>query len=517
MALCGQVTLEGSGPSALPNDPNALGASNPYAQDGLASQAANAKQANQSPVPMASATAPTTAQDRVALASTSAEYPVTPGDTFSLSYLQSTQPAIMRLFVNPDWSINAGLFGRIDARGMSYPALKAKIEKLVAQGYPRSNPSLQLMATGMFTVLVEGEVKVAREEAAWGLTRLSELVKDGATRYADLRAVLVRSASGSERRFDLFKAEREGDLSENPYVRPGDTIVISRAERIVTIGGAVYRPGRYQLLPGEELSRAIEYYAGGFTGAANRNRLNLTRDPDSGQGLGETSTIDYAKEPNLVLHNFDTIFVPPMAELLPVAYFEGAIGVQAAAGAEGKPLDAANRVSYVFVPGETLSRAAQALRRGFTATSDLEHAYLLRGGEKIPVNIADLIYKSDFSHDQALKPNDTIIIPFRQYFVTVAGAVMAPGRYPYAPDRSYQYYMNLAGGYDPGRSTGRSFSINSVVGAKKDPANNLEPEDRLYVNEDNFIYNFGKVLAIVGNLAAVISASYTVYSLIPKH
>ena len=456
-------------------------------------------------------------QGNVVLASTTADYPVTPGDTFSLTFLQSTQAAMMRLFVNPDGSINAGIFGRIEARGMTYPALKATIEKLVAKGYPGSNPSLQFVATGIFTVLVEGEVKVAEQQTAWGLTRLSELVKASATRYADRRSVLVRRAEGSERRFDLFKAEREGDLSENPYVRPGDTIVLGRAERTVTITGSVYRPGSYQLLPGEELKEAIAYYAGGFTGKANQNRLNLTRDPESGQRLGETAQIDYAKDPGFVLRDFDAILVPPVSELLPVVYFEGAIGVQAAAGAADKPLDAANKISHVFVPGETLSQAAQSLRNDFTATSDLEHAYILRDKAKIPVNLADLIYKSDFTQDQALVPNETIIIPFRQFFVTVAGAVMAPGRYPYVPDRSYQYYMNLAGGYDPNRSTGKSFSINNVMGAKKDPAKDLEPEDRLFVNEDSFIYNFGKVLAIVGNLATVISASYTVYSLIPKH
>ena len=42
---------------------------------------------------------------------------------------------------------------------------------------------------------------------------------------------------------------------------------------------------------------------------------------------------------------------------------------------------------------------------------------------------------------------DTLIIPFRQYLISVAGAVMDPGRYPYIPDRTWEYYIGLAGGF----------------------------------------------------------------------
>jgi len=450
------------------------------------------------------------------IASTTSDYPVTPGDTLNLAFLQSTQPIAMRLFVEVDGSVNAGIFGRIDARGMTYRDLKAKLEALVDTGYPGSNPSVQLIATGLFTVKVEGEVTDSELKSAWGLSRLSEIVDVSATPYASRRSVLIRNENGSERRFDLFKASRDGDLSNNPYVKPNDTIVLSKAERIVSVSGAVYRPGSYQLLPGEQLRQLIEYYAGGFTGKANLARLTLARDPKPDLALGMITQIDYTKDSDHVLRNFDSIIVPSVTDLLPVVYFEGAIGIPAAAGTEGKPLDAANRIAHVFVPGETLSQALQTLRDGLTSTSDLAKAYLLRNDARIAINLENMLYKSDFSHDIPLEPNDTIIIPFRQYFVTVGGAVRSPGRYPYVPDRSYAYYINLAGGYDPNTSTGNSFSINSVDGQKKNPKDDLEPEDRIYVNDDSFIYNFGKVLAIVGNLATVINVAYTAYSLIPK-
>ena len=417
---------------------------------------------------------------------------------------------------------NADLRHAFISRKGQGDTIPVDLEKLLYAYDAKDDVALQpedriVIPFGSLDIFVTGEVKKSSWVSSGALTRLSAAIGPFLTPYSSIRDVTVRSAGGEEKQYDLFKADRNGDLSNDPFLKPGDLVTVHRLLRSVTIGGEVKYPGTYQLLPGEELKDAIEYYAGGLTGRANPTRMTLGRDPKPGLPLGLVSYIDYSTEPDFVVRNLDNYSVPSVSELLPVVYFEGAIGVPAAAGAEGKPLDAANRIPHVFVPGEMLSQAVQSIRGGFTATSDLAHAYIIRDESRIGVNIADLIYKSDFTQDHALVANDTIIIPFRQYFITVAGAVRTPGRYPYVPDRSYQYYINLAGGYDFDKSTGKSLTIDSVAGIKKDLGKDLEPEDRIYVNDDNFIYNMGKVLAIVGNLATVISVAYTLYSLIPKH
>jgi protein involved in polysaccharide export with SLBB domain len=50
--------------------------------------------------------------------------------------------------------------------------------------------------------------------------------------------------------------------------------------------------------------------------------------------------------------------------------------------------------------------------------------------------------------------------------VTVAGSVMVPGRYPYIPDRAWDYYVALAGGFIRERNSFESVTIKDISGKK---------------------------------------------------
>jgi hypothetical protein len=74
---------------------------------------------------------------------------------------------------------------------------------------------------------------------------------DNRTKYSSMRKVRIRSAGGSEKVYDLFKAQRYGDLNQDPFVRPGDTIILEKYDRQVTIEGEVRRPGRINCWKGK--------------------------------------------------------------------------------------------------------------------------------------------------------------------------------------------------------------------------------------------------------------------------
>ncbi len=79
-------------------------------------------------------------------------------------------------------------------------------------------------------------------------------------------------------------------------------------------------------------------------------------------------------------------------------------------------------------------------------------------------------------------PGDRVVIPQQRYYVAVIGAVRNPQSYEYAPQRTYQYYLTLAGGIPPGATT----SNISVVDASGEPRlldAAIEPEDRIIVTE----------------------------------
>ncbi|MFZ5981121.1 MAG: ligand-binding protein, partial [Candidatus Zixiibacteriota bacterium] len=160
-------------------------------------------------------------------------------------------------------------------------------------------------------------------------------------------------------------------------------------------------------------------------------------------------------------------------------------------------------------PGTKISTAVKDLRDSFTQVSDLANAYVKRSDGtdivNIPVNIENLLLLRTDVQDIELKNGDFIIIPFRQYFVTVAGAVMHPGRYPYVPDRTWKYYVNLAGGIDKSRNSKEAAEITSKNERIRSKEDFIEPEDKIYVETNDFIHNFSRSLGVVGHIASVIT------------
>ena len=337
---------------------------------------------------------PSLSEERAGLAMTSAEYPVTPGDVYALTYILSSGPASLSIIVDSNYILNLSNLGTVNARGMRFAELRVIVEKKASDAYTLSAPQLVIKSCGLFPVYLQGEVKQSSTLYLWGLSRLAELWDD-VTPYASSRDVSLRSNDGSVHSYDLFKAWRYGDLSQDPILRPYDTVIFTKYARSVNIAGEVRRPGIYQLLPGERLKELVESYGDGWSPKADPSRLVLVRLVESSGGIGETRVVNYLTNTNLELDNADSISVPPIQDLLPVVYFEGAIGV----GVNGAALQASQRIPYTFYPGETLSQAAQKMRVQFTAVSDLVNAYIIRGTAKIPKDLSKFLYSKDFSSD----------------------------------------------------------------------------------------------------------------------
>jgi protein involved in polysaccharide export with SLBB domain len=251
------------------------------------------------------------------LALSNPEYPVTPGDIYTLAYTAGGTAVTYRIAVDNSYSIRISNLAVINAAGKTFRQLKKNAEDIVSNNYPLSGVQLVLSQPGVFRVFVNGEIKAATEVSTWALARLSSLTQY-MTPYASTRNVSIKSANGKVGTYDLFKAERTGDLSQNPYLRPDDVITFNRVDRKVTINGAVERPGIYQLLAGENLKDLIETYAFGFTPLADKTRIELVRYVNSAAVFGDKISITESDIlQNYTLQNYDTIIIPDMREWWP--------------------------------------------------------------------------------------------------------------------------------------------------------------------------------------------------------
>ena len=249
-------------------------------------------------------------------------------------------------------------------------------------------------------------------------------------------------------------------------------------DRSIELSGAVMKPGTYELMPGEELKELIFTYGDGFAPGANKDRIELSRY----MGGYPLYSVDFLKESDLhvttPLACYDKVHVSSMKDISAVLYVEGAVSKyydpvtrrmvvseddensydsRYPGYVSGSPSTSARQI-ITYEQNMTLHQLIYTHSEMFINSADLTECYLSRitvgkdgkiTTEKIHINIDKVLHPVEgepVQEDIELKPNDRIMVPFSQYYVTVTGGVASPGRYPYQPDKSWSYYVNLAMG-----------------------------------------------------------------------
>ncbi len=453
-------------------------------------------------------------EDRVLSAISNPAYPVTPGDMLTLSYTEGKTLVSLTLRVGGDNRLSIPNFGTVDGIGKTLEQFVKDIEQTVTTYLPFSSPRVSLLSTGAFTVLVKGEVSAATEVSAWGLSRLAEVV-GLATSFASARNVEILSSSGKRTTYDLYKALREGDITQNPLIRPGDVVTFSRANRIVVLSGEVLRPGIYQPLQQETLSDVINTYGGGILPNGDASSIVVER-----AGSMEVSKVDLATQKSFALRHMDVVRVEPVMRSTASVIVEGAISVVDGQSVSTIPASS-GRLYYQFYPNETVDSMILALADRFTTTSDLLNAYIQRGPDIIAIDAQSILIGSAKEETALLlHPGDKFVVPFNQMFVTVAGGVLKPGVYPYVPNKEASYYINLAGGFDKTKNRNSKYAILDKFGEKVDKNAVILPENIITAEMNTFNAINGQTLAttvtIVGLVATILSIVIDVITISSK-
>jgi len=447
---------------------------------------------------------------RAVMATTNKDYPATPGDVYSLDYIESGEVININCIVNSDYSINLGFFGEVDARNKTFAALRTEIRTLVNRAYPNSHPDIKIVSTGIFEVFLKGEVKRSKLVNAWGLTRLADVAGANSTGYTSYRDIEVIDMEGGMKHYDLYKAWYDGDRDNNPLLKPGDVINFVQYEKRVSINGEVKRDGSFQLKSDDNLEDLVKYYANDFTNKAYVARIVLQRAvSDNSESGGETIYIDYNTDSGFALLDRDSITVRSKDVFLPVFFIEGAAGVKETG------LSSSNTVAVNFKPGTMLSTVVLDRKGLFSDISDLENSYYFdsENNETKLINIAEMIYEYKLDNDVELKSQDRLLIPFRQLFVTVNGAVVNPGRYPYVPEKDFNYYVTLAGGFDIFRNTGDAVQIYDSEHKRQNKGRIIQQEDVIVAQSNSLTYALKEYSPLIAAVTSIVGLAISLITL----
>ncbi len=167
----------------------------------------------------------------------SSEYVIGPGDVLSVSVYQSPQLSVADLPVRPDGRISIPLVSDLVAAGKTPAQLETEMAARLKQ----------FVQTPVVTVMVRSfqgppdrQVRVIGEAVdpqaipyRDNLTVLDVMIATkGLTKFAaGNRAVILRRVGDTQRRIPVHLSDliKDGDISQNVAMRPGDTLIIPQS------------------------------------------------------------------------------------------------------------------------------------------------------------------------------------------------------------------------------------------------------------------------------------------------
>ncbi len=372
-----------------------------------------------------------------------ATYICGPGDVFDLNFW-GQQNFRLRIAVDVEGRTFISKVGFVRAAGKTLAAVRDEVKKKLRGTYPGLQADLILVSPRSFIVHLVSNVKQPGSYAATPLERVSTIIARAGGVTGSRRKISIRHRDGSTTVADLVKYELQGDLTLNPFVLDGDVITVPTPGTMVSISGAVHRPGTYELTNTGDLTELLSL-AGGLTNSVTTSLpIRIIRNDEKQHASYVNVAFANASPGNTTLQDLDSVLVPTQAELQRSVLLVGAVANTEAVD------EAAATTRLQYIEGDTV-RSLIERAGGIRAPGDLRRSYISRQRETGPpeliaIDLEALLVRRDFSADKPIAMSDTIVVPPMQRSVLVEGAVARPGLYLHNPAFGVDEYIARAGG-----------------------------------------------------------------------
>jgi protein involved in polysaccharide export with SLBB domain len=270
---------------------------------------------------------------------------------------------------------------------------------------------------------------------------------------------------------DLYDIFIDGKSGFADRLRSGDTILVRPAIKMVTISGAIKRPGLYELKEGNSLSDLINYGLG-FSDNADLSSLRIERPNKEITSFIEISDLESMS--SYEIKSSDTLNVR--------AFERRSATIMGAVNRPGKYLISENETLSSIIkkadgykenayPFGGILNNSQALKLNEIAKEKLYSSFIqklitkgdqLFASESLPYILDELkqtevtgrvmaefdldVIEATPSLDTTISDKDEIIIPIRSEQVFIFGEINQIGAVRYQPSKSIEYYISSAGG-----------------------------------------------------------------------
>lgn len=385
-------------------------------------------------------------------AATPEDYILGPGDEVIIDIWGSSE-ASMKSKISPEGYIMVPQVGRVQLSGLSVKEASGKLRSNLGRIYSSlrtggSSMSLSLGNVRSIQVNVLGEVKTPGTYRLSSFTTLFNALYSagGVTELGSLRSVRVVRGGEVLAEVDVYQYLFDGKLDLNVPLKEGDVIIVPPYAAIVSVEGAVKRPMRYEIKPGEGLDRLIGY-AGGFAGNAWQEEVGVERNDGRVNSFHTVGAADFAAFP---LKDGDVITVSGNE----VETFSNRVEVKGAVYRPGK-FELGGSIATV---GQLVQHAGGVLEDAFLSRAQIIREKPDRSLELVPVPLGAII--SGSAQDILLQRGDVLVVSNANEIdpkgdIVVTGYVVNPGRFQFAEHITVEDIILLAGGLAEGASAAK--------------------------------------------------------------
>jgi len=424
------------------------------------------------------------------------DYLLNSGDTLSvLCWSGANEYERNTTTITPGGDIYLKLLGTVPLAQKTLAQAREDLYKRYQKYYKQSEVRLQVVGRRTIPVFIVGEVNAPGKHLLSSMATVftALFAANGPLPSASLRHIRLQRGGQTVGTIDIYDYLLAGRMVDLP-LKAGDTIFVPLAESMVSISGAVRRPARYELQDGATLQDALAL-AGGMA-ATSADQVLIERIGDDRQR--KVLELRLPADAKLPLQDGDDVRVN---RVLPV--------VKNAVSLTG----AVNRPDLYPLEKATTLKALLALADGPSSNAYLEQAIVTRvspvdaSTQKFAVNLRDVLADKPGANT-ALHAGDIVQVFSRTDLsgmldtVTVNGAVVKPGAFPYRSGMRVTDLITLAFGADtdaylpqaflyryPMNAAPRMVAIDLVRAFAGDAGANvaLQPRDRLVIKSQQAV------------------------------
>ena len=347
--------------------------------------------------------------------------------------------------------------GRIHATGRSFRVVRDSVEAMLHRRSKVSLIDLQIVKVSQAQIWLSGLVPSPGVTEVNPGTRLSQVLRasdldvtsllhrmqtgdaiwsSSQERIPSLRRILVIREGPDSSWYDLVRAFRSGDPSQDPTLFNGDRIVLVPRGPVAQITGGVDFPGGVEYLPGEPMKN--------FLLAAG---VDTNSTPEVDGHTGPPS--DLRMDSSITLVRFP---IKPLTTRPQIAWVLGKVRSPGA-----YPLKSRNTAQDMVslaggIPGGDDSGVVVAIKRGWAWLGAGRERGLAEATQYPEVRFAMLAYFSQMrgtyvDPQTPLQAGDSVFVYPAEQVVWVGGEVKKPGFVPWKKGAGIDDYVEAAGGY----------------------------------------------------------------------